>query len=84
MNLDKIKAFVADLPWADLRHAYDGLVAAGQHPREAASAVARLVDELADWRELFPGPAGAVLEAVDYAAARALVALALRYTSRGA
>lgn len=79
----KITDLLSDLPWEELRAAYDAMVDAGERPAAAAKAVALLVDDLVDWSGVVKGPAGVVLEAVDRPLVRLAVSIVLRFSQRG-
>jgi hypothetical protein len=72
-----------DLPWSELREAYDAAVEAGQKPGQAAKRIAELADHVLQFDKLVPGPGGVVLEALDRPLIRAAIVLGLRFTRRG-
>lgn len=78
-----LPTWIGDLPWEEMRAAYDALLKSGQHPKDAARAVAVAVDELVDWTTVIPGVGGVVVEAVDRPFVRMAITVGLRWTSRG-
>lgn len=76
--MEKVRKILASIPWDDVHATFDALVDAGESPGKAAAQTAHLVDEQLDFRAIVGGPAGEVLEALDYAVVRAGVRLGIR------
>lgn len=74
-----LREVLLDLPWQAIEEAYQALITAGERPGRAADRVARLLDQLVDFRELVPGVKGEALEMADGPAIRLIVALVLRF-----
>jgi hypothetical protein len=76
---DPLRHVLLDLPWQAIEDAYRAMLAAGERPGKAADKIAKLLDQLVDFRELVPGAGGQALELADGPVIRLTVALVLRF-----
>ena len=71
----RIKAVLAELDIPALTDLARHLVASGHTREEAIDDIVALVDATIPWATILPGPAGAVIEAVDGPIARGIARL---------